>query len=221
MSGKERKSCLEFIARDLLQVEEGGKPASLSQTPCQWSQAVLPTVWVFWWHKTGVFQFYWNMGMAVRKRNSSEVWFSWGGMEMKIFFLMLLQFGQWEKLSNFEFWIKRKASTVASASDTELPLRETVADGSHQLGGPQLRALGGSDPERKRSLAELALRQRRSRSLLCALGAWSLKMAPHRLRCTVFCLGLAHGRYQQEDEGPGGKRGWGILCFLPALVTCL
>lgn len=39
MSGKEGKSCLEFIARDLLQVEEGGKLASLSQTASEARQS--------------------------------------------------------------------------------------------------------------------------------------------------------------------------------------
>lgn len=88
--------------------------------------------------------------------------------------------------------------------DTELLVRETVADGSHQLEGHQLRAPGETEPQLEALLAMLVV--------LCCLPSLSAlcpeTLAPEGrppwvpLR-SVFWLGLGHGKYQQEC---GGRR---------------
>lgn len=96
-----------------------------------------------------------------------------------------------------------------------------VGGGSRQLEGPQLSALGGSEP-RPEALSGCAGSSLPPLSFPAPCpGAWSLKIARPGLPCTVFCLGVAHGRHQPEGEVAGEKRGLDILYSLPALMMCL
>lgn len=93
--------------------------------------------------------------------------------------------------------------------DTDLPVRQTMADGSHQLESNQLRAPGGSEPHCKHSLAVLVI--------LCCLPSFSalcpgnlvLKTTPSGLSCTLSSTWV---------WSRAGEAGVFLLCSLPASV---
>lgn len=91
--------------------------------------------------------------------------------------------------------------------DTDLPVRQTMADGSHQLESNQLRAPGGS----KHSLAMLVIFCYLPLFFPSALrpGSLLLKTAPSELFCTPSSTWVW--------SRVGGEAGIFTFCSLPAL----
>ena len=104
--------------------------------------------------------------------------------------------------------MKGKANITVLTKDTDLPVRQTMADGSHQLESNQLRAPGGNEPHCKHSGCAGDLLLPPLFSALCP-GNLVLKTNPSGLSCTLSSTWV---------WSRAGEAGVFLLCSLPASV---